>query len=294
MPPHRLIFLAAAALCASAPALAAPDWSKVDAAFGRAGSSQPDAVHRYSFPRSDLKVTLDNVVLKPALALGSWIAFEPMGEQVVMMGDLVLQQDEVNRVMSKLLGNGVMVTALHNHLLRSAPGTMYMHVHGHGDPVRLAVAVRSALALTATPLGPPSPPGPPQALALDTAGLDGVIGASGKATGGVYQFSIARPERITDAGMPVPPSMGLAIAINFQPTTPGHAVATGDFVLLAEEVDPVMRALRTGGIEVTALHNHLGQEQPRLFFMHFWGNGQALAVARGLRKALNVTAVKLL
>lgn len=293
MAPHRLIFLCAAALCASTPALAAPDWSKVDAALGRSGTVQPDAVHRYSFPRSDLKVTLDGVVLKPALALGSWIAFEPMGDEAVMMGDLVLQQDEVSGVMSKLLGAGVTVTALHNHLLRSSPGTMYMHVHGSGDAVRLAVAVRSALALTATPLGPPKPPGPPQPLALDTAGLDRILGASGKASGGVYQFSIPRPERITDAGMPMPPSMGLAIAINFQPTTTGRVVATGDFVLLASEVDPVMRALRSSEIEVTALHNHLGQEEPRLFFMHFWGNGPALTVAHGLRKGLDATSVKL-
>jgi hypothetical protein len=290
---HRLMLLCAAALCGAAPASAAPDWSKVDAAFGRQGTVQPDAVHRYSFPRSDLRVTLEGIVLKPALALGSWIAFEPMGDEVVMMGDLVLQQGEVNRVMSKLLDMGIMVTALHNHLLRSSPGTVYMHVHGRGDPVRLAAAVRSALALSGTPLGPPKPPPPPPPLALDTAALDRVLGAEGKANGGVYQVNIPRPERIMDAGMPVPPTMGLAIALNFQPTTGGRVVATGDYVLLASEVDPVMRALRGSGIEVTALHNHLGQEEPRLFFMHFWGNGPALDVARGLRKGLDATAVKL-
>jgi hypothetical protein len=292
MAPHRMIFLVAGALCAATPAFGAPDWSKVDAALGRAGTVQPDAVHRYSFPRSDLKVTLDGVVLKPALALGSWIAFEPMGDEAAMMGDLVLQQDEVNPVMSKLLGAGVTVTALHNHLLRSSPGTMYMHVHGRGDPIRLAVAVRSALALSGTPLATPKPTAT-QPLALDTAGLDRIFGASGKANGGVYQFNIPRPEQITDGGMPVAPSMGLAIGINFQPTTGGRVVATGDYVLLVNEVDPVMRALRASGIEVTALHNHLGQEQPRLFFMHFWGNGPALTVAGGLRSGLDATAVKL-
>jgi hypothetical protein len=288
----RSIAIAVATLMATTPAVAEPNWTGVDKTLGRTGTVQPDGVHKYSFPRSDLNVTLDGVRLKPALALGSWVAFEPMGDTAMVMGDLVLTQEEVNPVMSRLLESGLTITALHNHLLRSAPGTMYMHVHGSGDPTKLATALRSALALSKTPMMQPAASSPPTALALDTARLDKVIGWSGKANGGVYQFSIPRPEHIMDMGMAVPPSMGLAIALNLQPTGAGKAVGTGDFVLLQSEVDPVLRALRSANIDVTALHNHLGQEQPRLFFMHFWANGDATAIASGLRKALDATAVR--
>lgn len=282
-----LLALAAAFLSCAAPAAAGPDWSAVDAAFGRPGAEQAGGVHRYGFPRSDLKVVLDGVRLKPALALGSWVAMEPTEHGTLAMGDLVLLEREVNPVMSALLKSGITVTALHNHLLGSSPVTMYMHIHGHGDPVALAKAIRAALALSATPLAAPGPAPAAAPLALDTAALDRLMGGSGKPNGGVYQFSFPRPERILDGGMPVPPSVGLAIAINFQPTGSGRAVTTGDFVLRAEEVTRVMKALRTGGIDVTALHNHLGDEQPRLFFMHFWGNGEAAGLARTLRSALN-------
>jgi hypothetical protein len=283
-----LLPVAALLLCAS-PVSAAPDWSAVDVAFGRAGAEQPGGVHRYSFPRSDLTVTLDGVVLKPALALGSWAAFHDMGDRTEVMGDLVLRQEEVNPVLSRLLAGGLTITALHNHLLRSTPATMYMHIHGEGDPARLAAVVRSALALSGTPLGPPPPAaaGPP--LAFDTAAIDAAMGAKGKAAGGVYQFSLPRAEQITEAGMPVPPSMGLATAVNFQPSGAGKAAITGDFVLIESEVAPVLKALRDNGIDVTALHNHLGQEQPRLFFMHFWANADAVSLARGIRHALDRT-----
>ncbi len=286
----RSIIIALAAALAASPACAAPDWARVDNALGRSGAEQPDGVRRYSFPRSDLTVTLDGVQIRPALALGSWLAFQPAGDEAMLMGDLVLLEAEVNPVMSRLLESGLTVTALHNHLLRSSPATIYMHVHGHGDPARLAAAVRSALSLSATPLAAPSASPAPQP--GEAAALNRIMGANGKANGGVYQFSIPRREKITDAGMAVPPSMGLATAINFQPTGSGRAVATGDFVLTAAEVTPVLRSLRANRIDVTALHNHLGQEQPRLFFMHFWGNGDATALAKGLKQALDLTGAR--
>ena len=288
----RFVALALTSLALAAPAAGAPNWTAVDAAFGRPGAVQPDGVHRYGFPRSDLKVTLDGVAIKPALALGGWVAFQPMGDAAMVMGDLVLTQEEVNPVMARLLQEGLTITALHNHLLRSTPGTMYMHVHGSGDPVKLATSLRSALALSGTPLATPAAAAPPPPLDLDTTAMDRTIGWPGKVNGGVYQFNIPRPEQITDSSMPVLPSMGLTIALNLQPIGGGKVVGTGDFVLLPNEVDPVLRALRSNGIEVTALHNHLGAEQPRLFFMHFWANGNASAVASGLRKALDATAVK--
>lgn len=287
----RSILAAALAILFSAPAVDAQtpvSWTAVDQALGRAGATQPDGVRRYSFPRSDLKVELDGVTIKPALALRSWIAFEPMGTTVrgMVMGDLVLTQDEVNPVMAELLKDGVSVTAVHNHLLRSSPATMYMHIRGEGDLGRLAGALHSALALSHTPLQPPSQ-ATSAPLDLDTAAIDRIIGRQGKANGGVYQFTISRRETITDGGMRVGASMGSGTSINFQPTGGGKAAVTGDFVLLAKEVHPVIRALRSSGIDVTALHSHMLDEQPKLYFMHFWAVADARQLATGLRSALD-------
>lgn len=278
----------AVALMSAAPAAAATNWGAVDQVFGRAGAVQAGDVHRYSFPRSDLRVVLDGVRIKPALALGSWLAFRDMGDHAEVMGDLVLTQNEVNPVLSRLLDGGLSITALHNHLLRSSPGTMYMHVHGMGDAVKLAASLRAALAGSRTPLGAAPPATAPAAgLALDTNAIDAALGAHGKVAGGTYQFSFPRAEQVTENGSPVPPSLGLGTSINIQPTGKGRAVATGDFVLVASEVTPVLTELRRRGIDVTALHNHLADEQPRLFFMHFWGNDDASRLAAGLRAALD-------
>ncbi len=284
-----VVAFAASAFIATA-AVAAPDWQQVDSAFGRSGAEQAEGVHRYSFPRSDLSVTLDGVRIQPGLALGSWVAFQPHGSEVMVMGDLVLLHEEVNPVLSSLLQSGLTITALHNHLLRAAPGTMYMHIHGQGDPARLAAAIKSALELTRTPLSPPVA-APTEPMSFDTAAVDSVLGVTGKINGGVLQYSIPRRETIKDAGMEVPASMGLGTVINLQPTSGGRAVTTGDFVLTASEVTPVLRALRESGIDVTALHNHLGQEEPRLFFLHFWGDADAIRLAQGLRRALDSTNV---
>jgi hypothetical protein len=272
----------------SSPVFAAEiDWKKVGDALGKAGAAQPDGVYRVGLPRSDLKVTLDGVQIKPAFALGSWLAFEPAGDSAMVMGDLVLTHDEVNPVMKSLAEGGIEITALHNHLLRSSPATMYMHVEGHGDPVKLAATLHTALALSGTPFAAPSASGAAQTIDLDTAKLDGIIGQKGKVNGGVYQVTVPRAEPVSDGGMVVSRSMGTGIAINFEPTGGGKAAITGDFVLTASEVNPVLLALREHGIEVTALHNHMLNEEPRLFFMHFWANDDAAKLATGLRAALD-------
>ena len=273
-------------IVATTPARAAPDWTAVGQALGKSGTEMPDGVYRVGLPRSDLKVTLDGVEIKPTLALGSWLGFQPMGDEAMVMGDLVLTDKEVKPVMKKLAESGIEVTALHNHLLRSDPAIMYMHVEGHGDPLKLAASLHAALALSKTPFGL-SPGGPAQAVDLDTAALDRIIGHGGKASGGVYQFTVPRAETITDGGTTIPPSMGSGIAINFQPTGDGKAATTGDFVLIGSEVNPVLRALRENDIEVTAVHNHMLEDQPRLFFMHFWANDDAVKLARGLKAALD-------
>jgi hypothetical protein len=209
-----------------------------------------------------------------------------MSEQGMVMGDLVLTENEVNPVMTKLASGGIEVTALHNHLLRNQPFTMYMHVLGHGDPVKMAAVLHSALAESKTPLSAAAAAAPPPQIDLDTAAIDQALGAKGTNNGGVYQFSIPRSEPIMDSGMDVPPAMGSANAINFQPTGGGKAAITGDFVLIAKEVNPVLKALRDHGIEVTAIHNHMLDDQPHLYFLHFWANDDAKKLAEGLRAAL--------
>jgi uncharacterized protein DUF1259 len=280
-----------------APAASSPpapvDWTAVEQAMGRAGAMQPGDVYKFGLPRGDLTVVVDRIQLRPALALGSWVAFKATSAGAIAMGDLVLRDDEIEPVMAKLAEGGIEVTALHHHVLHEAPRVYYMHVHGAGDAVKLAQALRAAIGLTQTPPLPPPPAGgvaPPPAspFAIDTARIAQALGHGGRVNGGVYQVSAARPDTIRDGGLAIPPAMGLATALNFQPTGVGKAAITGDFVLRGAEVNPVLRALRAHGIEVTAVHNHLLDEEPRLFFMHFWAVGDAVRLAAGLRTGLDL------
>jgi hypothetical protein len=268
------------------------DWKKVDEAAGRSAAVVAGDVHRYGFPRTDLTVTLDGVTIRPALALGGWAAFKPMHGGAMVMGDLVLLETEINPVMAKLIANGIEITAVHNHVLRGSPATFYMHIGGQGDPVKLMTAIRAGLAESKTPLTPPAPAAAPPAIDLDTAQLDQIIGVKGQNNGGVYQFGVPRRDPISDHGTPITPvgPLGLATAIGFQPTGGGKAAITGDFVLTGDEVNPVLKTLRENGIEVTAIHSHMLTEQPRLIFMHFWANDDAVKLAKGLRAALDKTA----
>ena len=287
----RLLFGAAVATWTAAANAQGIDWQKVDDAFGRKGTVAGD-VHRYGFPRTDLQVTLDGVSIKPAFALGGWVAFKQMEGGAMAMGDLVLLETEINPVMSKLIENGMEITAVHNHLLRANPATFYMHVGGHGDPVKMANAIKTALAASKTPLATPAPAAQQPAVDLDAAQLEQIIGVKSQANGGILQFSVPRRDAVSEHGTQlVPPGpTGIATAINFQPTGGGKAAITGDFVLAGEEVNPVIKALRDNGIEVTAIHSHMLTEQPRLIFMHFWANDDALKLAKGLREALDKTA----
>jgi len=268
------------------------DWNKVDQAIGKPGTNQPGGVHKYGLPRSDLKITVDGVAIKPTFALGSWIAFIPMGSGAMFMGDLVLTEAEISPVMKRLMDDGIEITAVHNHLLRTSPAVFYMHVGGQGDPVKLAQTLHAGLALSQTPFTAPPPPAAPPTIDLDAAAIDTALDAKGTINGGVYQFNIPRAEVISEAGMAVPPSMGTAIAINFQPTGGGKAAITGDFVLLGNEVNPVLKAMRNNGIEVTALHSHMIDDSPHLFFMHFWANDDVTRLTHGLRAALDLANVK--
>jgi hypothetical protein len=287
----------AAAQTAPTAAQTARYWKPVEDALGRKGTPNPGGVLKFSFPRSDLRVVLNGVILKPALALGTWVAFKRIGDHVMVMGDLVLLDSEVASVMGSLQQNGVEQTALHNHLLRESPRVMYMHIRAIGNAVRIAKAVRTALEFTQTPLAPaPAAPAAataaPAALDLDTAAIAKVMGVRGKVNGGVYQLTFPRLEKIRQEKMDIPPGMGIATVINFQSTGAGKAVVTGDFVLLGREVNPVIWSLSENGIEVTAIHSHMIGEEPRLFFMHFWANDDVGKLARGLRAALERTRAR--
>jgi hypothetical protein len=274
---------------------AVSDWKSVEQALGKAGSMQPGDVYKVSLPRSDLKVTAGGIELKPALALGSWVAFKKVGDMTIVMGDLVLTEDEVTPVMTRLEAGGVEISALHNHVLHESPRVMYMHIHAMGDATRIAKSIHDALALSKTPFTVPPAAQPSPDIGLDTKQIDQIMGQTGKANGIVFQYSIARADDVTDTAMSssvIPPAMGAAQAINFQPTGGGKAAITGDFVLLAGEVNPVIKALRDNGIEVTALHSHMLTDSPRLFFMHFWSNDDAQKLARGLRAALDKVNIK--
>lgn len=267
----------------------ATNWKAIEQALGKAGSLQPGDVYKVSLPRSDLQVTVGGIQVKAPLALGSWVAFKKIGDITMVMGDLVLTEDEVTPVLTKLQEGGVEQTALHNHVLHESPRVMYMHISAMGDAVKIAKAIHDALALGKTPFAGPAAVNQSQDLGIDTKQIDQILGQIGKVNGGVYQFSVARAEKILENDREVPPSMGVAHAINFQPTGSGKAAITGDFVLIASEVNPVIRTLRDNGIDVTALHSHMLVESPRLFFMHFWANDDALKLARGIRAALDKT-----
>lgn len=259
-------------------------WDAVAKALGRPGKLQ-DGVYKVAFPRSDLRVTVGSTRLEPALALGSWMAFRKEGASAVADGDLVLTEDEVQAVVSGLQQRALEVTAIHNHLLGETPRITYVHFFGRGDAAALALALHAVLAQTRTPLAAPPPPSPPQ-LGFDPKLLEAALGKAGTANGKVLAFSFARPHPIAMRGAELPPAMGMATAINFQRSANGVA-ATGDFVVDAGQVNAVIRALRQGGVAVTAVHNHLLEAQPETVFIHFWAEGPPGQVARALRQALD-------
>ena len=240
-------------------------------------------------PRTDLSVTVKGVPVKAGFALGSYAAFRQVGDRAMVMGDLVLLDAEIPAVMSGLFANGLEVTAVHNHLNDMSPHVMYMHYEGHGDAVQLAKGLRQALAASATPFASAAAAaaaGP----ALDPKPIEQALGRQGRDVGGgVFQVTVPRVEAITAMGQPLLPAMGVVTVMNFQATADGKAAITGDFVLLDQEVNPVARALRQHGIEVTAIHNHGLADTPRLFYMHFWANDDPAKLAQGLKAALDQT-----
>ena len=284
--------LATLSLAWAGEASAAPDWTAIGQALGKTGAVMAGGVYRVGLPRTDLTVALDSITLKPTFALGSWVAFMPMGDKVMAMGDLVLTEDEIGPVMKKMEEGHIEISALHNHLFHASPATFYMHIYAEGDGVTVAQAIHDGLALSKTPFAAAAPAGAtPPAIDLDTAAIDKALGAKGAIAGGVYQLGIARSTPVTMHGMAMNPLMGASEAINFQPLGGGKAAITGDFMMTSAEVNPVLVALRENGIEVTALHSHMLDENPRMFFMHFWAHDDLGKLLTGLKAALGHIAV---
>ncbi len=264
-------------------ALPQPDWQTVERVFGLKGMVQGE-VFKITFPRSDLKVMVNETSIEPGLGLTSWIAFKQMGSQTIMMGDLVLLTSEVGPVMAKLVSSNLLVTALHNHIIGESPNVMYMHFNGQGEPVKLAETMKAVLALTNTPLTPPQPQ---QSFpSIDWSKVESILGWTGQRKGNLLSIAIPRAKAITENGMEIPPSLGVATALNFE-IIGKKAATTGDFVLTANEVNSVVKALTEHGITVTAIHNHMLTESPRLFFLHFWGVDEPEKLAEGLKAALD-------
>jgi hypothetical protein len=269
---------------------AAGEWKTVEDVFGFPGANLPGGVVRFNMPRKDLHVTLAGTEIKPGLALGAWAAFHHVGDNDAMiMGDLVLTDDEVAPVMKALEDGGVEITAIHNHLLGESPKITYLHMGGHGDPVKLARAVKQAVGLTRTPLPPAGGAKETADLGFDVAAVEKIMGRQGNVSGGVLHFTAPRAERLTEEGMDTPPSMGAGTVINFQPTGNGRAAIAGDFAMTGKEVGNVMKVLHDNGVQTVALHSHALDDVPRLFYMHFWANDDAVKLAKALRSALDQT-----
>ena len=255
--------------------------------FGRKGTVTGN-VYRVTFPRTDLKINIGDFSVAPGLALTSWVALHRMGSESMMMGDLCMLDSEEPAVLSKLVELGLSVTAIHNHLIGEKPAIKYLHFSGSGDALTLAGKIKQVFEVTATPLGAP---GMASKATPDWAAVEAVLGTRGKKSGSIISYGFPRNEKLTESGMEMPAPMGMATGINLQ-MQGNRAATTGDFVLLADEVNKVVKALETHGITVTAIHNHMLFDEPRLFMLHFWGVGDPAKLAEGLKAALDQTNSK--
>jgi len=256
-------------------------------AMGKEGELTGE-MYKVSFPRSDLTVTVNNVAIKPALSLVGWAGFIKSGSTAVTYGDLVLLEDELNPVISKLEERGLELSALHNHLLHEIPRIMFIHFVGRGDEVKLAEGLRGALGLTKTPMV--SAASKPETKPEIAAEIERIIGYKGSMGGDVLHITVPRNDvHVMTMGTMLPGSMGMNTPFNFQ-IDGKNAAISGDFMLLPHELNPVIKELRTSGIEVASIHNHLLDNQPSMVFMHFWAYGDAVSLATGLKAALNQVA----
>jgi len=273
---------------AQSPAVPA-EYQQVLSTLGKQGDFK-DNVLKVNIPRNDLKVTVAGVATPTPFGFGGWVAMtRGDGGHQVLMGDLVLTQEEINPVMSALLDNGFDVTALHNHFLWDEPRVFYMHVHGHGDAAELARKLKPAIDLIGKSGKGSAPPsaGAAPTTTLDTAKLAQIVGTEGEQTGAVYKFTLGRSDlRVTEMGAPINARMGLNTWAAFTGTNEKAAVA-GDVAMLESEVTPVLQVLRKNGLDVVAIHHHMTSDRPVIIFLHYWGTGPADKLAMGFKAAVN-------
>src|SRR5215211_3816262 len=280
------LFIGANAQAQDVPA----EYQQVLTTLGKSGDYKANVL-KVNIPRNDLNVTVANIKTPTPFGFGGWVAMtKGTGGMEVMMGDLVLTQDEVNPVMSALLDNGIEVTALHNHFFKDDPRIFYMHVHGHGSPADLARELKPALDMigksAAKPPAPAAPAAAPGAASIDTARIAQIVGAQGEQTGEVYKITVGRDDlKLTEMGAPINARMGLNTWAAFVGTNDQAAIA-GDVAMLANEVTPVLKALRKNGLDIVAIHHHMTGTEPTILFLHYWGTGPAEKLATGFRAAL--------
>jgi hypothetical protein len=263
------------------------EYQQVLTALGKQGDYKANVL-KVNIPRNDLSVTVANVKTPTPFGFGGWVAMtKGTGGMDVMMGDLVLTQEEVNPVISALLDNGLEVTALHNHFFWEEPRVFYMHVHGHGKPADLAQKVKPALDLIGKGNSrPAAAPAPGPATTLDTAKIAQIVGQQGEPTGAVYKITVGRDDlKVTEMGAPINARMGLNTWAAFVGTNENAAVA-GDVAMLAGEVTPVLKTLRKNGIDVVAIHHHMVDTRPAIYFLHYWGSGPAEKLANAFKATL--------
>jgi uncharacterized protein DUF1259 len=260
-------------------------WAAVAEAAGRPGRMQADGTYTVFFPRGDLDVKIGDLKLAPLHWMASSVTFSAPGEDAMMMGDLLATDTEIATVMPRLAAESIDITAVQTHLIRETPRLMYMHVESHGDAVKIAQGLRRALSVLKQ-----TPPAsiPPLPADFDLAALDTMMGQKGRVGGGGIIMNVPRREAVTTQGMTVPESMGSASVLHFQPLEKGKVAITGDLVLLAPEVNPVIRVLVQNGIEITTIHSHMLTESPRLFFLHYWAVDDQAKITKGLRAALEI------
>ncbi|HVK96557.1 MAG TPA: DUF1259 domain-containing protein [Flavisolibacter sp.] len=274
------------------PKLKAVDVSLIEQITGRKGTSN-NGEYKITVPQHDLSVIVDGFKIIPAMGLGSWVAFTPSKEGAMIMGDIVVTETDLKPVQQEIIRQGLTITAIHNHFVRNHPNIMYMHIGGAGNTERLARKAKAVLDKVAEVRGGNPSTGTasnePVTNTLDFQLLDKIIGHKAELNKGVYKYTIGRPDvNLKEHGAAVTTFMGFNTWAAWQ-GTPEKAAVAGDFAMLENEVAPVVKALIENGIEVVALHNHMVHEQPRIFFLHYWGVGNAESLARGLRAALDQT-----
>jgi hypothetical protein len=285
--------LAAAALSAAAPVRAQDvpaEYQQVLTTLGKQGDFK-DKVLKVNIPRNDVKVTVAGVATPTPFGFGGWVAMtKGDGGHEVLMGDLVLLQDEVNPVMSALLDNGLDVTALHNHFFWDEPRVFYMHVHGHGTAAELAQKLKPAIdriGKSGAGSAPATPAASTPVPSLNTARLIEIVGAQGEQTGAVYKFTLPRNDlKVVEMGAAINARMGLNTWAAFTGTNEKAAIA-GDVAMLESEVTPVLKALRKNGLDVVAIHHHMTNDRPMIVFLHYWGTGPADKLATGFKAAVD-------